>query len=726
MKFRPALIFLVAAGYLHSAMAVDTMLLGEWPGYIRGNPRAVAVRGSAAYVAIGDGGLLVLDIQNPRDVRVLGSIPLPSATYDIQLKDNFAFVTALDAGLHIVDITDSSRPVRVAGYGTNETVRSFYSVGELAVVMTETNGVTNLKILNIRDPVTPQLLGSYPTTGNAIISGDHVILAHGGSATESPTIEIVDISKPSQPVSLSLSEVRGPPVGLAVNSNLLLVALGKDYRYPSAPDGGLQIIDITNPTTPLSLGGYVMSGANGGATHVAYRDGFAYLAGPFGVQVLDVRDPRKPSLVSNDGVTGPSLAVTLAGNLAFSCGRSSLEIVDVTKPNHLVRVGVFQTTGMANDVAIAGNLAFVSDFDAGLRIIDVSDRSQPREIGRYPTQGYYYAVAVTNNLAVLSGNVFNNLQILNTDNVVKPVLVSSNSIPAAHVAIQGNLLYTCARESGLIILNIANPSQPITLSQFNTTGYPTAVAASGNYVYVCFEGPNFSGGFDILDVTNPNSPVRVGSYNTVVPSTGLSSLAYGIAVSGGLVLLACSEAGLQFVDITTPIKPRLIQTYYLDGKPAPRVYILKVAVSGNLACITANDRGVHILDISNPERPFKLASYNARPSDASPPSITGYALNVAMNDSTVFVANGDYGLRLLDLNNLATPILDIMESPDQHFVQLGGYPGREYQLQRASTISTVTEWTQLASITLTNNLQLIPVPFSTNDSHLFIRAVLNR
>jgi len=86
------------------------------------------------------------------------------------------------------------------------------------------------------------------------------------------------------------------------------VAIAGSYAYVAAGESGLQVIDITNPTSPQLVGSV---DTPGGASGVAIENLRAYVADDgAGLQVIDLTDPTNPQLLG--GVATPSYAKGVA------------------------------------------------------------------------------------------------------------------------------------------------------------------------------------------------------------------------------------------------------------------------------------------------------------------------------------------------------------------------------------------------------------------------------
>jgi len=86
------------------------------------------------------------------------------------------------------------------------------------------------------------------------------------------------------------------------------------------------------------------------------------------------------------------------------------------------------------------------------------------------------------------------------------------SIPAgaresAHGATtEGIYAYLAAGPGGMHVLDVSDPAQPRRIGSFNTRGFATRVAVSGNLLCVADGTPALT----VIDVSDPSNPVRRG------------------------------------------------------------------------------------------------------------------------------------------------------------------------------------------------------------------------
>jgi pimeloyl-ACP methyl ester carboxylesterase len=307
-----------------------------------------------------------------------------------------------------------------------------------------------------------------------------------------------------------------------------------------ADRGSLQIIDVTNPTSPTLRSFYLSGGLEGppGVVRDVYvTGGLAYVAEDFywnGLEIVDVSNPSAPILRGSCCTVDPS-AVYVTGGMAYVAdgpkfwnGRWSgdLQIIDVSDPTSPSLRGRYDTPGFAYDVHVTGGLAYVAENYlswTALQIIDVSNPFAPTLRGSYDTPGEARGVYVTGGLAYVADGTTGGLQIIDVSNPTAPTFRGSYDTP------------------------------PTFRGSYDTPGYTNGVYVTGGLAYVTYGGnwPSYSwSGLQIIDISNPTSPSLRGSYDT-------PDFASGVYVTGGLAYVAAGESGLWILryTVTVPTAP---------------------------------------------------------------------------------------------------------------------------------------------------------------------------
>jgi parallel beta-helix repeat protein len=154
------------------------------------------------------------------------------------------------------------------------------------------------------------------------------------------------------------------------------------------------------------------------------------------------------------------------------------------------------------------------------------------------------------------------------------------------------------------------------LGGFNTSGSAENIVVSGNYAYVA-DGAD---GLVILNIANPENPVMVGAYDH--PEVGIAN---DIAVSNGYAYVADGANGLVIINVTNPAAPTLAGWTNTVGTAEG------VAVQGNYAYLADGANELIIFDVLNPALPLIKSDMNAGERAMHDIFVQGQSVYVAMD-----------------------------------------------------------------------------------------------
>jgi len=316
----------------------------------------VQVSGSTAYLADGDGGFLILNVSNPSSPTLRGWRDVLDHGRKLFVSGGRGFVTGYEDRLHIFDVSDPIRPRTLSVY--SEWVDDVYVAGNLAYLAT----FDGLQIADVTNPSSPTLRGQYATGDSMVwVSGDYAYLARNH------TLVILDIRDPANPISRSSYPMPqgSTPSAVKVANGLAYVAC--HYVGGGPNKGGLQIVNVANPTSPTLRGSYAIPTM--GAYDVFVQGGLAYMAcGGAGLRILDVNNPSSPTLRGWCDISS-AWGVSVAGGMAYVAGGDGLVVVDIGNPAQPKPFGSYDM-GSAGEAAFAtGGLAYMADKDTGLWIL---------------------------------------------------------------------------------------------------------------------------------------------------------------------------------------------------------------------------------------------------------------------------------------------------------------------------------------------------------------------
>ena len=179
----------------------------------------IEISGPYAYVASSDGELIVMDISNPGLPTTAGRATLPDHARRVAVSDTHAYVRVLNNGLSIVDVSDPSNPSVVGSYVP---INNFNDVAASGVYL-YAGAWDGLHILDISNPTAPVEVGRYDEGGgvaSVAVSGNFAYIGDGD-------LSVIDISDPSFPVrigGLSSLEAAGNPERIRVIGDLVYSA----------------------------------------------------------------------------------------------------------------------------------------------------------------------------------------------------------------------------------------------------------------------------------------------------------------------------------------------------------------------------------------------------------------------------------------------------------------------------------------------------------------------
>jgi hypothetical protein len=377
----------------------------------------------------------------------------------------------------------------------------------------------------------------------------------------------------------------------------------------------LQLLVFVSAHGASELIGYWPDYPVGSSYQMAANNNRLYVAsGVAGLTVIDVTNPSAPARLSGYQTDKPIRGVALIAGYAVVVGEGGLEVLSVRDPSHIVSVGKIATLGYGWMVTVEGEYAYVAEGWAcgswrGMEVVHIADPSAPHTEGHWAIDS-----GVTGNAEVMK------------------------------IQVAGGYAYIAAKEGGLRIIDIRDPSHPIQAG---------SLQPSGPDVYSWPEGLDFSGHYailaccltvEIVDVADPAHPVRVGIYNV-----DDHAAANDISIVGNLALVA--GGSFKVLDISHPDTPTLVGRTYFGSD--------FLEIDRDSAFLSENGH-LYVLDFGNPSSPRLLESLQI-PGDVRGLQIVGRIVYLAsgprglaiarMGDSIPFPdlrANGSDGLLVVN------------------------------------------------------------------------------
>lgn len=227
----------------------------------------------------------VVDISNPANPVLKGSIQMPERVSELAVSGNYLFVAANDDGIRVIDVSNPDTPVEVTVFAAPDVLDIFIQGNYAYFAAADWDG--GFGILNISDPENPSLESLYNPFGwfhpfDVYVVGNY---AYVGEPAGVETIYLFDISDPSNPIELdafdppgdlfeifavdSLVYISDGEAGLQILENLLYSVPGGGVTWQSQNSGTnntLQSVYFVNQNIGWTAGeaGTILKTENGG------------------------------------------------------------------------------------------------------------------------------------------------------------------------------------------------------------------------------------------------------------------------------------------------------------------------------------------------------------------------------------------------------------------------------------------------------------------------------
>lgn len=452
-----------------------------------GSASSIDVFGNYAYVGSGSNYFSIVDATNKSAPVVRSTITLAEQANDVAADSNtYAYVSAGSTGVIKINVNNPLSPSIAGTYNTPGSATSLAIAGSTAYVA---DGSPSLTILSIAGGGAPSLLGTYQDNHNdsrsIAVGNGRVFLA------EQTETKIVNASTPSSPVlTRSILQMRSV-TDVAVFGNM--VYLGEDQI-------GLVGVDATNPVAPVitAMRRNVVGGPNY-SNRIVHNGSYLFSAvNVTGVQIFSTPTANQINLVSTLDTPGSAGDIAIQGNrLYIADGQNGLVIADISNPATPFILGTaLPPAGMQySGVTVEGGHAYLTRSDNSAVVIDVSTPSSP------VTQGVYTTAGTTDRLAVQGGKLymrsFTNIAELSVLNPLFPSLSRTHDdyfeSSLAALTMANGYLITASQTYGAHSTNF-NPTTPVTVANINTAGSARDLATSGRMAYVADE----TGGLSII------------------------------------------------------------------------------------------------------------------------------------------------------------------------------------------------------------------------------------
>jgi len=433
--------------------------------------------------------------------------------------------------------------------------------------------------------------------------------------------------------------------------------------YVAGIDGGLAIVDVTNPAAPVVKGVVQTPGTPRGVTAVGAT--VVVADGSAGVTFLDASPAGLPTILGTQATGGTAWDCEINGSNLYVANDQGLVVIPGLAAPPLVDSSLIAISSNAatNATVIGAAKAIVgvapmtyqlrnSATGAGISGLQVAaDGSFNASIAG--TAGDTLTVTVTDALGRVAGPVtigrvpFGS----QTGGVTITTAMTDGGFFSRNVGADGNdaVVAGWTGSDKLVLFDVSTPSTPIYKRTVATTGNIRDIVVSKGFAYVA------GNRFGTLDLSNP-----AATFNVTSDLAGDES---AIELSGGFAFTAeydwFNDGRIHIYDVSTPSAPRYIRS---QGMGFSGVRWTGLAALGtDYLVATTYDRPNNIgHDVVVFDR---RDIYNLKKvADIDIPNLDGFRGKVA--GTTFYLAGIDGGLAIVDLSNPSAPVLkSVMQTP---------------------------------------------------------------
>jgi hypothetical protein len=292
----------------------------------------------------------------------------------------------------------------------------------------------------------PSVVGNYNITGN-VAGNDIVVATIGGTPYAfvgyATGLAIINISNPNSPTLTGTYTTSAAVNGVFVSGNFA-------YLATSIATAQLTIVNVTNPAAPTLTSSFRIQDTNNVAATAVYVSGTtavvvkklvgkALLFNAYGeINTVNVSNPASPSLSDSINVSADCNNVWVNGTTAYiadSVNNQQLTIVNIATPTNITTSATVNLGANANSVTInnatsTAYIATANNASSGeVRIYHLNSATSLTAQGSFEVGGATTGLGLDttnpNYLTVTSGVAGKQLMILNVTTPTTPTLVNN-------------------------------------------------------------------------------------------------------------------------------------------------------------------------------------------------------------------------------------------------------------------------------------------------------------
>lgn len=485
----------------------NPQIINEWD--VNMYVEDIALSGSNLYVSALENGLIVLDISNPLDILEIGSYyDTNSLDYTVQIdaEGDVVYIVYESTSIHILDVSDPSNIRKLGSISAGNHVREVKIENDLLCYTYGWEG--KLKIVNVSNPSSPNRVyefnlwddSEYSEIADFEIYNDILyIIGDWGQ------IYLINASISGNFTEIDQYPFYEPLSKMVIHENLMFLLHANYYENPQ--------IFVYNISTK-NLFQYI---TQFDAHFAGYCYDFKYYSnvlisthGAEGIFLYDVSELMNGTLVSHINEDLEFYRYVLDFPYCYVVTNNGLDVFDLSQPNAIHRIGTLSFQYYSTDVAKFDNFLYIGGW-RDIKVVDISIPSAPELVYKYPISGDVNQIAYENDTLAFSSYDYDaelfRIYLFQVNEQGNLTEIASYEIDGyiSNLELKGNLLFYNPEEAGLIIQDISDPEHPKIYKDFPTHRaelYEFSVELYENILYF-HEGGSGLFVYDIRDLNEP-------------------------------------------------------------------------------------------------------------------------------------------------------------------------------------------------------------------------------
>lgn len=360
------------------------------------------------------------------------------------------------------------------------------------------------------------------------------------------------------------------------------IVISGNYAYVHVMNDGLQIIDISNPNDPQFVSHLKLPYHY---SHKMYKENnYLYFSAHNPstdlneIHIVDVSNPQSPVQIGNYKQSGIDIHTFYLSNNLLFIPLDKLEIIDVSNPQSPSKIGEY-IIDTVYGISFSNDMAYILTESDGMHILNISSPESPSLFKKYSNINGFY-ISMEDDYAIISNwSIVSIYDKSNSSDIIFLDSIAADNLVDHYVS--DDRIYYHSYSSRIGTIDFSNPNSLSAFDVYYTGGDINEMCVDGNYIYIAAD----ESGMLILDMSNPSSPINISYYEIYLPFIFTRNIIL-ISVSAAIVV------GIIAIPIwqRDKIKKRIeLNKIKRDTGPPPRIHrAIRISIIASVAFFVAS------------------------------------------------------------------------------------------------------------------------------------------